>query len=204
MGIFIRCPDLQSKNIQPRNFLSWHGLIDAIPTNWKKELKSKALPHTPPFDPQDYYLVLNSVKVSLSEMDTKTFYEAHVSDLREPPPPPPTARLRYNEMLHDSELTWNKIYSLPFQVALDTYTLEHLFVFCEHSKAFWKEISSWLHECGIETLPDLTDQINITFGLFDVDNHFMLLNHIMLIAKQTILLCSQKSFTPSFIRRIPS
>ena len=78
-------------------------------------------------------------------------------------------------------------------------TFEHLFVFCEHSKAFWKEISSWLHECGIETLPDLTDQINIMFGLFDVDNHFMLLNHIMLIAKQTILLCRQKSFTPSFI-----
>lgn len=78
-------------------------------------------------------------------------------------------------------------------------TLEHLFVFCEHSRAFWKEISSWLHERGIETLPDLTDQINIMFGLFDVDNHFMLLNHIMLIAKQTIFLCRQKSITPSFI-----
>ena len=81
----------------------------------------------------------------------------------------------------------------------DMITLEHLFVFCEHSRAFWKEISSWLHECGIETLPDLTDQINIMFGLFDVDNHFMLLNHIMLIAKQTIFLCRQKSITPSFI-----
>ena len=51
-------------------------------------------------------------------METKTFYEAHVSDLRETP----TAQLRYNEMLHDSELMWNKIYSLPFQVALNTYT----------------------------------------------------------------------------------
>lgn len=37
------------------------------------------------------------------------------------------------------------------------------------------------------------------FGLLDVDNNFMLLNHIMLIAKQTILLCRQKSITPSFI-----
>ena len=81
-------------------------------------LKSKAIPHTPPFNPQDYNLVLNSAKVSLSEMDTKTFYEAHMSDLRETP----TAQLRYNEMFHDSELVWNKIYSLPFQVALDTYT----------------------------------------------------------------------------------
>lgn len=62
-----------------------------------------------------------------------------------------------------------------------------------------KSLVAWLHECGIETLPDLTDQINIMFGLFDVDNHFMLLNHIMLIAKQTIFLCRQKSITPSFI-----
>ena len=60
-GHFYTLFDLQSKNIQPRNFLSWHGLIDAIPANWKKELKSKAIPHTPPFDPQDYYLLLNSV-----------------------------------------------------------------------------------------------------------------------------------------------
>jgi len=84
-GHFYMLSDLQSKNIQPRNFHSWHGLIDAIPANWKKELKSKAIPHTPPFDPEDYYLVLNSVKVSLSQMETKTFYEAHVSDLRETP-----------------------------------------------------------------------------------------------------------------------
>ena len=41
-----------------------------------------------------------------------------MSDLRETP----TAQLRYNEMFHDSELVWNKIYSLPFQVTLDTYT----------------------------------------------------------------------------------
>ena len=91
------------------------------------------------------------------------------------------------------------IYSLPFQVALDTCTRdfqykilnrilftnaklsklkliesplctfcgkdeetpEHLFVFCQSSRAFWKEISSWLRKYGIDTLPDLTDQVNI-------------------------------------------
>ena len=72
--------------------------------NGKKELKSKAIPHTPPFDPLDYYLVLNSAKVSVSEMNTKKLYEALVSDLREIP----TAQSRFNEMLHDSELVWNK------------------------------------------------------------------------------------------------
>ena len=51
-------------------------------------------------------------------MNTKILYEAHVSDLRETP----TAQSRFNEMFPDSELVWNKIYSLPFQVTLDTKT----------------------------------------------------------------------------------
>ena len=84
----------------------------------KKEKKTKTIPHTPPFDPLEYALVLNSAKVSVSEINTKKLYEAHVSHLREIP----TAQSRFNEMLPDSELVWNKIYSLPFQVASDTKT----------------------------------------------------------------------------------
>ena len=195
----------------------------------KRVESPKTTPHTPPFDPLEYALVLNSAKVSVSEINTKKLYEAHVSDLREIP----TAQSRFNEMLPDSELVWNKIYSLPFQVALDTKTRdfqykilnrilftnaklsklklvesplcsfcgkeEHLFVFCQSSRAFWKEISSWLRECGIDTLPDLTDHVNIMFGLFDAKSHFMLLNHIVLIAKQTIFFCRRKSIAPSLI-----
>ena len=232
-GSFYTWSDLQLKGLQSKNFLFWHGLIDAIPISWKKELKSNTLSHTPPFDPLEFALVLNSAKVSVSEINTKKLYEAQVSDLREIP----TAQSRFNEVLPDSELVWKKIYSLPFQVALDTYTRdfqykilnrilftnaklsklklvesplctfcgkdeetpEHLFVFCQSSRAFWKEISSWLRKCGIDTLPDLTDQVNIMFGLFDAKSHFMLLNHIVLIAKQTIFFCRRKSIAPSLI-----
>ena len=189
--------------------------------------------YAPPFDPLEFTLVLNSAKISISEINTKKLYNAHVSDLGEIP----TAQSRFNEMLPNYELAWNKIYSLPFQVALDTYTrdfqykilnrilftnaklsklklvesplctfcskddetLEHVFVFCQSSRAFWKEISNWLRECGVNTLPDLTDQVNIMFGLFDAETHFMLLNHIVLIAKQTSFFCRRKSITPSLI-----
>ena len=120
----------------------------------------------------------NSAKISISEINTKTLHDANVYDLREIP----TAQSRFNEMLPNYELVWNTIYSLPFQVALDTYTrdfqykilnrilftnaklsklklvesplctfcgkddetLEHLFVFCQSSRAFWKEISTEL------------------------------------------------------------
>ena len=81
----------------------------------------------------------------------------------------------------------------------DEETPEHLFVFCQSSRAFWKEISSWLRKCGIDTLPDFTDQVSIMFGLFDVKSHCMLLHHIVLIAKQTIFFCRRKSIAPSLI-----
>ena len=129
-------------------------------------------------------------------------------------------------MLHDSGLVWNKIYRLPFKVALDTYTRhfknkvlnrtfftnsklfklklvetplcsfcgkdeeppEHLFVFCRLPRAFCKEIPSWLRECGmIEMLPELTNRVNIIMiGLIHVENNSMVLNHLVLITKQTI------------------
>ena len=38
-GHFYTWSDLQLKNLQPRNFLSWRGLIDAIPAKWKKRVK---------------------------------------------------------------------------------------------------------------------------------------------------------------------
>jgi len=51
-GSFCTWSDLQLKGLQFKNFLFWHGLIDAIPISWKKELKSNTLSHTPaPFRP---------------------------------------------------------------------------------------------------------------------------------------------------------
>ena len=104
-GSFYTWSDLQLKGLQSKNFLFWHGLIEAISISWKKELKSNTLSHTPPFDPLEFALVLNSAKVSVSEINTKKLYEAQVSDLSENP----TAQSRFNEMLPDSELVWEKI-----------------------------------------------------------------------------------------------
>ena len=76
--------------------------------------------------------MLNSAKVSVSEINTKKLYEAQVSDLREIP----TAQSSFNEMLPDSELLWKKIYSLPFQVALDTYTRDFQYKILRRNRSF--------------------------------------------------------------------
>ena len=77
-------------------------------------------------------------------------------------------------------------------------TLEHLFALCHHSKLFWREISNWLQLGNIHTAIDLTNPVNIMFGLLDINDHFMSVNHIILIAKQTIFLCRRKNILPTF------
>ena len=48
-GSFYMWSGLHLKGLHSKNFLSWHRLIDAIPVNWKKELKTKTIQHdTPP------------------------------------------------------------------------------------------------------------------------------------------------------------
>ena len=78
-------------------------------------------------------------------------------------------------------------------------TLEHLFVLCHHPKLFWREISNWLQLGNIHTAIDLTNPVNIMFGLLsDINDHFMSVNHLILIGKQTTFLCRRKNILPTF------
>ena len=77
-------------------------------------------------------------------------------------------------------------------------TLEHLFVLRHLSQHFWREISNRLQLGNIHTAIDLTNPVNIMFGLLDINDHFMSVNHIILIAKQTIFLCCRKNILPTF------
>ena len=231
-GTFLTWFDLQARGLQSKNLLLWCGLIDALPLKWKQILRTvTTLPRTP-FAPTNFTLLLKSKRLTLTDINTKKIYDELVSDIRETP----TAQIRFNEMFSGCELDWNKIYSLPFQVALDTYTRdfqykllnriiftntklckfgladsplctfcgneeetpEHLFILCNFSKCFWQEISCWLELRNIHIAIDLTIPTNIMFGLLDINEHFMSLNHVILIAKQIIFLCRRKNIAPNF------
>ena len=64
-----------------------------------------------------------SKKLSLSNITTKKLYNELISNIQETT----TAQTRFNEMYPELELKWNKIYSLPFQVTIDTRTREFQF-----------------------------------------------------------------------------
>ena len=147
----------------------------------------------------------------------------------------PTAQRKFDEMFPDPKRDWSKIYSSPFQVALDAHTREfqyevvngilftnsklckfglvesplctfcgkeeetpeHLFALCSYSSAFWNEIYNWLQQCDTGINADLSKEVNVIFGFSDLKENFLSVNHIVLLAKQTIVLCRKRSINSS-------
>ena len=72
--------------------------------------------------------------------------------------------------------------------------LEHMFYFCNVTTLFWK-VLSWIAIYNKELEFTFKD---IFFGKFDLDKDFMLINHILLLAKLFIYRCKIDKIVPSF------
>jgi len=60
-------------------------------------------------------------------------------------------------------------------------SLEHLLFFCKKTEFFWKEVVSWLGILKNERVD--FSLIDVLFGKFDLDEDFIVINHILLLAK---------------------
>ena len=75
---------------------------------------------------------------------------------------------------------------------MDEY-LEHIITSCHYSK-FWAEVIKWFDKQGI-AITHLSDK-DIMLGIVRCDNE-LFVNHVILVAKQYLYYCRQKSLTPS-------
>ena len=76
-------------------------------------------------------------------------------------------------------------------------SLENLLYFCKSSSFFWKELLSWIAvEANIVLNASLLD---ILFGKFDLEKDFLLVNHILLLAKHFIYKCKLSKVIPSLL-----
>ena len=73
-------------------------------------------------------------------------------------------------------------------------TIAHVMFQCTHSLSFWNDVVDWLKEFKIYL--GILNEFNVLFGLFIV-NHFKLINHVVLIGKQTIYTCRAKKVKPN-------
>ena len=78
--------------------------------------------------------------------------------------------------------------------------LGHLVTSCNHSKNFWAEVIKWFDKQGIK-IANLSDK-DIMFGIVRCNGE-LFVNHVLLVAKQYLYYCRQKSFLPS-IRALDS
>ena len=74
-------------------------------------------------------------------------------------------------------------------------SLERLLYFCKSSTFFWKELLSWLVD-EVNILLNVS-HLDILFGKFDLDKDFLLVNHIILLAKYFIYKCKFSKASPS-------
>ena len=74
-------------------------------------------------------------------------------------------------------------------------SLKHLLFHCNITKNFWLAFSSWIGKQNIfmETLT----LINVLFGVFNDNEDFAILNHLILIAKYFIYKCKLNKTKPT-------
>ena len=74
-------------------------------------------------------------------------------------------------------------------------SFEHLFFLCDVTRTLWEALCSWLGECVVKFQPfTMTD---IFFGVFNTEDDFILLNHLILTAKFYIYKCKLNIVNPS-------
>ena len=74
-------------------------------------------------------------------------------------------------------------------------SLEHLLYYCDVTKTFWEAFCSWLGEFKINSHPFTITEI--LFVVLDVGDDWIILNHLILIAKYYIYTYKLKKVNPS-------
>ena len=74
-------------------------------------------------------------------------------------------------------------------------SFEHLFFYCDITKTFWEALCSWLGECKVKSQPFTI--MDIIFGVFNTEDDYIIINHLILTAKFYIYKCKLNLVNPS-------
>ena len=112
---------LRELNLSPLDAFQLFSVIDALPKDWRHALKSYGYDRLVSFDLHEQtQLFLSGKEVLLSNADSKGIYK----EIRDGEIVQPTAQKKYVEFFENDDLNRKEIYSLRYQVALDTKSRE--------------------------------------------------------------------------------
>ena len=212
---FLSRSDFQRKYGLAVDFLTYNGLLSAIPNLWKKSILNS--------EPLN-----NSGEHSLTSANVtaKIAHKMFVLRMLEPP--------NVERILAEQNLTFKAIYELPFKVKMENKlrcfqykvvhnilptnsklykmklrtspscdrcnhpheNLLHLLYECPSTQIFWQMVISWRNE---KTWENVTlNATDILYGYKPVLNVCLALNHYVIIAKYHIFLSWLNKASPSF------
>ena len=208
-GNLLTFNEFQCKFCIKTHFLQYLGLLNAIPTSWKKLLKG-TYGETETNDCEEKITDIQSISSKmLRQLLTKQIFEK------------PTSRGKLDKAGFSAEQI-AYIYELPFKLTLDVrmsvfqfkinhnilytksrlfrdklaendkcylcngrQTLTHLFVECDSSKVFWIKFTSWWNSKNNPQVDNL-QQRDILFALHPEKQTFLGINYCLLVARQYI------------------
>ena len=229
-NIFLGSEKVLNAKLTPSQYFLLMGVVSAIPNEWRSTIKGKSVhvdPH--PFIENSFRVPIRGKMFDLSSVSSKILYR----EFRSRKEIPPTAQAKFKEEYPSLSIEWKEIYSLAFNVTLDTNlrvfqykllnriiftndklfkfklvdspsctfcktneeSLEHLLFSCKITEFFWKEVLSWLAILKNERVD--FSLIDVLFGKFDIVEDFIVINHILLLAKFYIYRSKLNNTNPS-------
>ena len=208
---FLTYEEFQLRYQLQTNFLTYYGLINAIPQEYKKALKQTGVLSEHLIQPWE----------NLKVLTTKVIHKSFVKHMFEEPTvkqrltanglPPDQISKYFNiafsitletkltmfqyKTLRDIVFTESKLFKaklassdLCYLCLKTKQDLKHMLVSCPVVTKFWKIFLEW-HETLTAAKLELTT-VKILYGIIENDRFLKLTNHLLLIAKYYIYCCS--------------
>ena len=123
------------------NFLNYHSLTQALPSNWKKILKSQIIKENAISKSEAPHLAINGNDKNIKLVETKEIYLTLLSKNEKTP----SCVSAWNERLQEniSEEEWAKIFTLPRTTTCETSVLNIQYKILHRCYATNSKISKW-------------------------------------------------------------
>ena len=144
-NIFLGSEKVLNAKLTPSQYFLLMEVVSAIPNEWRSTIKGRSLyvdPH--PFIENSFRVRIRGEMFDLSSVSSKTLYR----ELLSRKVIPPTAQAKFKEEYPSLSFDWKEIYSLAFNVTLDTnlivsqYKLLNRIIFTNDKRFKFKLVDS--------------------------------------------------------------
>ena len=104
--------------IKPTEFLKWYGLINAIPSQWKKKIQDNPFGNCHLMTKTPLSIKCKDRKLGLKSVTSKLIYEELLSGIQRTP----NARKYFKNKFKSNELDWPRIYQLSRSTCVHSKT----------------------------------------------------------------------------------